>query len=53
MANDSDKCPARDGGGIAGCRSCKWTGGAPSSLCIKMREAWIKEQQEKQDDERQ
>lgn len=30
-------CPARDFGRIAACRTCKFTGGGASAVCIEMR----------------
>ena len=46
------KCPAREGGPVALCHFCKWIAGGPSELCLKMQEAYEKEQLEGCNDSR-
>ena len=44
-------CPALEYGRVAGCRTCKWPkqrGGGPGSICLEMREKWVKKQNERQ-----
>lgn len=44
--DDSARCPAEHGG-LGGCRSCKFTGGGPSQLCIIKRNEWRKREAER------